>query len=122
MGVDCWWRVVEQLRNVNASCVSQRVLGAVQRQGAACFATCGPAAQNVSSPCFIGCLFATSGNMTKQQIVAPFEQAFNSDDPHDGGCPEVPPCPPPCNPPAQGPGEAAGGREPGSSPRVAYTH
>ena len=118
VGVDCWWRVVKQLRNVNASCVSQRVIAAVREHGGACFAACGPDVNNVTSPCFIDCLFGTlSGNMTKEQIVAPFEQAFSEEDPSLGGCPEIPPCPPPCNPPDERLSVVMG-REPGSSPRV----
>eukprot|EP00966_Prymnesium_polylepis_P210739 4879515-Prymnesium_polylepis.1 len=31
VGRDCWWRLVEQRRNVNASCVSDRVLAAVKQ-------------------------------------------------------------------------------------------
>lgn len=101
VGVDCWWRARAQLRNVNASCVGGRVIAAVKRHGAACFARCGADAHNSTSACYIHCLFDTlvGGSMSKQQIVYPFEQAFNSADPADSGCPEVPPCPPPCHPP-----------------------
>ena len=100
VGVDCWWRVVTQVRNVNASCVSDRVLDSVKAHGEPCFAQCGAAGQNTSSPCFIECLFSTlEQGMSKEDIVAPFEQAFASDWPSEGGCEEVPPCPPPCNPP-----------------------
>ena len=74
------------------------------------------------SDTFIDGLFETlvGGSMTKAQIVAPFEQAFNSDDPSLGGCAEVPPCPPPCHPPmVEGAGVERGRRrEPGSSLRV----
>lgn len=102
VGVQCWWRVVKQLRNVNASCVSARVIDTVRLHGEPCFSRCGAAAHNASSPCFIGCLFSTltSGEMSKRQIIEPFERAFDSADPAHGGCPEVPPCPPPCLPPA----------------------
>ena len=100
VGVDCWWRIVRQVRNVNASCVSNRVLGAAMLHGQSCFDGCGADAHNTSSPCFIDCLFSVAlANMTKEEIVAPFEQAFNSNNLSDGGCEEVPPCPPPCTPP-----------------------
>ena len=116
VGIDCWWRIEQQHRNVNASCVSERLVDTVRLHGQRCFSRCGAAAaHNSTSPCFIGCLFATlTTNMTKQQIVAPFETAFTSYDPREGGCPEVPPCPPPCNPPTES--GAAVVREPGDSP------
>lgn len=116
VGVDCWWRVKEQVRNVNASCVSDRLVDAVTSRGPGCFAGCGTQAANRSSPCFIGCLYDTlvgpAGawatpsaapavrSMTPDEIVAPFLRSFATDDPAQGGCPEVPPCPPPCVPPA----------------------
>ena len=79
--------------------MSARVIEAVKAHGRPCFTGCGAAAHNVSSACFIGCLFETLDGMSKAAIVAPFEQAFHSEDPAEGGCAEVPPCPPPCNPP-----------------------
>jgi len=103
VGSTCWWREVRQERNVNASCVNDRVVDAVQAAGAPCFAACGDDAANQTSSCWIGCLFSTLvGSMTKAQIIAPFERAFASDRPDEGGCEEVPPCPPPCEPPVPG--------------------
>ena len=100
VGVDCWWRIVAQERNVNASCVSERVLDEVLRHGASCFDDCGDAARNRSSACFVRCLFSTlTTQMDRAQILSPFEKAFESAEPAEGGCPEVPACRPPCKPP-----------------------
>jgi hypothetical protein len=90
--------VVEQTRNVNASCVSGNVVASVVKRNPSCFAACPRGPSQESSPCWIGCLFGTLVRMPKAQIVAPFEQSFASADPAQGGCPEVPPCPPPCKP------------------------
>lgn len=108
-GKDCWWRLVEQTRNINASCVSENVIAAVMQHAkekkSLCFETC-PSVDR-SSPCWINCLFQTLVGspekkipaMTKAQITAPFVRSFQSADPKNGGCPEVPPCPSPCKPP-----------------------
>ena len=90
VGKDCWWRIVRQVRNVNASCVSDRIVQAVTDHNPQCFAGCSAPPQR-SSPCFISCLFDTlvgsgavsegSGGMSKQEVLAPFLQAFASADP-----------------------------------------
>lgn len=101
VGVDCWWRIVEKVRNVNASCVNDRVVAAVQAERPTCWEQC-PQPSNISTECWIHCLFETIvGNKTSKvpqmnpdKIVGAFEHAFDE----KSGCPEVPPCPKPCKP------------------------
>ena len=114
---DCWWRTVEQTSNVNSSCVNGNLLKTVQKARPECWDACGPDAKNMSSECFIKCVFETIvGNKTskvppmkKETLVNAFESSFVSDDP-EYGCPQVPPCPAPCRPPVmvgEGGGEIA---------------
>ena len=76
VGRECWWRVVRLERNVNATCVNDRVVAAVEAAGEPCFAACGADVANRTSSCWIHCLFSTLvGSMSKAQILAPFERA-----------------------------------------------
>lgn len=101
VGRDCWWRIVEEKRNVNSSCVNDKMLDSISAKNPGCFDAC-PQPANRESDCWLRCLFATiSGNGTapgisREDAVAPFQEAFA--DPKDGGCPSVPPCPEPCLP------------------------
>lgn len=106
VGKDCAWRLVKQTRNINATCVNNNVVNVITSRNESCFDGCGPDKHNRQSTCWIECLFdIISGTgqsnppMTAEEIVSPFKKSFQSNDPADGGCPEVPPCPPPCNPP-----------------------
>jgi len=105
---NCWWRVIEQTRNVNASCVNDNMIDTVVSLRPDCFGKC-PHPQQQDSDCWIGCLFETlSGNTSAVPVIPPiapqvimraFEKSFESSDPATGGCPEVAPCPEPCLPP-----------------------
>eukprot|EP00040_Diaphanoeca_grandis_P010396 m.53178 g.53178 ORF g.53178 m.53178 type:complete len:422 (+) comp21720_c0_seq1:66-1331(+) len=100
---DCYWRVVNMTRNVNASCVNTNLINAAIAVRPACWSAC-PQPNNITSECWISCLFDTvAGNsdkgippMKKEVLVAAFENSFAP----SGGCPQVPPCPSPCVPPA----------------------
>ena len=100
------WLARQVSRNVNSTCVNNHVIEGVRKLRPECWSAC-PQPNNMTSTCWIQCLFETlAGNatkgiapMTKEQVVAPFLQSFASDDPAKGGCVEVPPCPAPCKPP-----------------------
>lgn len=90
----CWWRLAETHRTVNSTCVDDRVATSVQKRRPQCWEGC-PQPSNRTSACYLDCLFETIlGNatlgippLTKDQVVAPFAEAFKSD--AEGGCPEV---------------------------------
>jgi len=102
---DCYWRVLNMTRNVNATCVNNNLVQAAIAVRPTCWQGC-PQPTNQSSLCWIQCLFDTvTGNpqknvppMKREQLVSAFEASFSP----DGGCPEVPPCPTPCVPPHAG--------------------
>ena len=108
IGKDCWWREIEQTRMVNATCVNDNMVRAVQLRQPSCFKEC-PRPNDQKSDCWVQCLFETIvGNATKSPplpptpkavIVRAFEQSFESDSPAKGGCADVLPCPEPCHPP-----------------------
>eukprot|EP00300_Choanocystis_sp_HF-7_P001572 c11265_g1_i2.p1 GENE.c11265_g1_i2~~c11265_g1_i2.p1 ORF type:complete len:427 (+),score=61.30 c11265_g1_i2:541-1821(+) len=110
-GIDCYWRIVENVRNVNSTCVNRHLVEVAVANNLPCFHGCGADAANYSSPCFVECLFdSLSGNWIKgtaaldtQALVTSFERSFDFEDEEDGGCPTIPPCPPPCRPPGQEP-------------------
>lgn len=123
VGVDCYWKVVEMTRNVNASCVNGNVVDAIVKHNASCWDGCGPDSKNMSSTCWINCLFdVITGNgqsqpaMSETEILAPFEASFATDDPAQGGCPTIPACPAPCHPPTVAAGDevSAQGRDEGA--------
>lgn len=107
IGQDCWWREIEH-RTVNATCVNDNMVRAVQLRQPSCFKEC-PRPNDQTSDCWVQCLFETIvGNATKSPplpptpkavIVRAFEQSFESDSPAKGGCADVLPCPEPCTPP-----------------------
>lgn len=119
---DCWWYVAEEKRTVNQTCVDGNVIAAVQANRPNCWKDC-PDGQgkNVTSACFLTCLFETLlGNstsgikpMTRDAIIAPFVKSFESKDPSNGGCadvhvpkPKPTPTPPAPHPPAPPPANA----------------
>lgn len=95
---DCWWYVAEEKRTVNQTCVDGNVIASVQARRPDCWTAC-PSNQgtNISSACFLTCLFETLlGNsttglkpMSRQEIIAPFVKSFDSEDRAQGGCPSV---------------------------------
>ena len=58
VGEGCWWRLAEQKRNVNASCVNDRMVSAVINTRPGCWQGC-PQPHNATSACWITCLFET---------------------------------------------------------------
>jgi hypothetical protein len=119
LGKDCWWRVKETINTVNATCVNNRLVANVQTKRPACWQGC-PQPKNISSDCFIECLFETMiGNetstpvvqpMAPADIIAPFVKAFAKE--AEGGCPvvHVTPKPPTPAPPTPAPGPAPSAR------------
>lgn len=109
---DCWWELKETKRTINATCADTRVIEAVQAKRPECWKECPvKEAENRTSACFLTCLFdtilgnATTGlkGMTRDEIVKPFEKAFSSAVPAEGGCSSVkpePPAPPHPHPPS----------------------
>merc|ERR1711939_460661 len=89
----CFWRLVENTRVVNASCVNDNVIKSVQARDPGCWSAC-PQPTNSSSLCWINCLFDTlvgdptkkKPAMTREQIVQPFERSFATNDVSEGGC------------------------------------
>jgi hypothetical protein len=92
----CFWREVELKRNVNATCVRNTFLAALQKNDNSCHKAC-PQPSNMSSTCWTNCLLsAITGNkskgvkpLTHKGLLKPFMRAFDSDDAAKGGCPEV---------------------------------
>ena len=91
---DCWWRLVSPERGeraVNASCVDDRVQSSLRQKNEECFKACSQP-DNATAQCPVSCLFETmigdpaTGRkpLTKEEVVAPFEAAF--DEPAAGGC------------------------------------
>ena len=90
--------------------VNGNVVNAVVQRNTSCWDGCGPDSKNMSSTCWIDCLFnvLTGADqdqpaMTDTEILAPFEASFATDDPSKGGCPTIPACPAPCHPPTEMP-------------------
>ena len=111
----CTWRVAEVVKKVSRTCHNQGVFAAVQVHGRACFDTC-PQPRNSSSECWIRCYYNTmlgpnsgtgfgepnssylAGHMPIATLEDAWLAAFRSDDPEQGGCPNL--IPPPPAPPA----------------------
>ena len=100
---NCWWRIVKQTSNVNASCVNGNLIAVVKNSNQGCWDACTPSDRaNMRSTCFIQCFFETAaGNKTKgwlpmsrSTLINAFESSFDT-------CPQIKPCPPPCLPPVQ---------------------
>eukprot|EP01052_Picozoa_sp_SAG31_P012874 SAG31_NODE_762_length_12275_cov_14.077119_9_plen_710_part_00 len=91
---DCWWRLASPEngeRVVNASCVDDRVQSSLRQKNEACWNACAQP-DNATALCAVSCLFETMigdpttgrAALTKEEVVAPFEAAF--DEPSQGGC------------------------------------
>ena len=92
------------VKRANATCVRQNFLNAIAKRGAPCYEGC-PQPTNTSSVCYVECMLQTitaatttnQGNtavvevgMTREELLTPFEKAFETEDPVKGGCPNVP--------------------------------
>lgn len=98
----CAWRVVENVKTINASCANEKVHALVQDRGRQCFDQCDQP-RNTTSDCWILCFFQTvlgrdplhlakltgAVPMTRPEIEEAWIAAFESDDPTNGGCPRV---------------------------------
>ena len=84
----CWWRLVsppEGDRDVNASCVDDRVQSSLRKHNPSCWEKCADP-DNATALCPVSCLFETMiGDkehgrkpLTKAQVVAPFVAAFDA--------------------------------------------
>lgn len=93
---NCFWKVKQEGRTVNASCVDGNVIAVVEKVRPDCFKAC-PQPTNQTSSCYLRCFFNTMvGNasakleaMPAADILRPFTNSFSSSDPATGGCPSV---------------------------------
>ncbi len=96
------WRQVQKIKTVNASCANNNFVKAVQEAGTKCFEKCSPTDRaNVTSDCSTLCVFetilgrsrsfpnSTYPGMTADELVAPWQAAFESEDPTKNGCPAL---------------------------------
>jgi hypothetical protein len=101
LGKDCWWRVINQTAQVNASCVNGAMINKAVNERPECFKGC-PEPENELSECWVACLFETLvGNksavppvpeISPDVLIDVFEKSFQT-------CTQVPDCPDPCLPP-----------------------
>jgi len=89
----CTWRYAATVKVINGSCANDKVKDVVVAKGdKACYAACPSGGSTAALECFNKCFFATvfgDGNkpgMSREELVAPFQKAFDSDDPKEGGC------------------------------------
>ncbi|KAH8055757.1 phospholipid methyltransferase [Aureococcus anophagefferens] len=77
VGEGCFWRVVNQTAQVNATCVNDRMISKIVAQrGGACFDGCDDP-KDQSAPCWIQCFFETIvGNATAQPPLPPTDRAL----------------------------------------------
>ena len=87
-GSGCTWRVSSRNRVVKASCVYGHLDDNVVAHNKACFQGC-PQPNNVTSDCYLGCYSHGTDAMTKEELAAPWDKAFQSEDQSKGGCPIV---------------------------------
>ena len=99
-GQQCYWRVVENVKIANATCVNSRIVNLVESSDKDCFAKCDDKA--ALGDCYTTCFMeAILGNNSTQApiptatILGIFNDAFSSDDVSKGGCPSLPPWVPP---------------------------
>lgn len=101
----CAWKVLLKEKTVNATCANNNVHAAVEDQGKACFSQCSQPT-NTTSDCWILCFVETvlgrdplnmsrivGTPMTASQLTGPWLKAFESEDPAQGGCANLPPAP-----------------------------
>jgi len=94
---DCQWRVLRTAKTVNATCANSKLHAPVIAANETCFNGCGDDQYDITSDCWISCFYTTlfGGEIVAHQLADPWLKAFSSDDPADGGCPNVPPYVPP---------------------------
>ena len=95
----CTWRIVQQKKIVNASCVNDKVDRVVEKFGKECFQRCPGGVKNSTSTCYLDCYAVViNGNDTATPPVKPISTqtvikewlgGFESDDIKKGGCPPV---------------------------------
>ena len=121
----CSWRLVEEVKYANATCVDSKADEAIEAHGKTCFDKC-PRPLNKATDCYLNCYRNTlmgdaAQNLTAvdaQAVIAPWKNAFAEDDPSKGGCPPVKPHvgPLPTPPPTPAPPTPV----PGPSPSGGY--
>lgn len=102
----CAWKVLQNVKTVNASCANNNLHVAVEKKGHGCFSQCAQP-RNVTSDCWILCFIETTLGrdplnlsrvvgtpMTAEELSTPWLQAFESEDPAKGGCAALPPAAP----------------------------
>jgi hypothetical protein len=130
LGTDgCSWRLVEERKYANATCVDNKADKAVEVHGKPCFDKC-PQPLNKNTDCYLNCYRNTlmgdaAQNLTAVEpalIIAPWKNAFATDDPAKGGCPPVKPSvgPLPTPPPTPAPPTPPTPPTPPPTPKVEY--
>jgi hypothetical protein len=99
LGTDgCSWRLVEEVKYANATCVDDKADAAIEAHGKKCFDKC-PQPLQKATDCYLNCYRNTlmgdaAQNLTAVDpalVVKPWKHAFAEDDPSQGGCPHVKP-------------------------------
>lgn len=97
------WRVVDVVKRVRRDCHMNSFYGTVEKRAPKCFAACGPPPRNTSSLCWAGCfsdaalgpqarttIRDTTSGMSREDLMDAWHRPFASDEPAEGGCPNVP--------------------------------
>jgi hypothetical protein len=104
-GSGCSWRPLQMKKALNYSCLQSNVATAVRAHAPACFARCPDGAESnpsSASDCWLFCFFnALLGNTTlgmapiaREAMLRAWHRSFDSDIPHQGGCPRATIAPP----------------------------
>ena len=72
---------------MDAECANDAVVRAVVARDQPCFDAL-PNPENRSDINWAECFYGVALNMDRDELLAPFEAAFASDDPDEGGCPD----------------------------------
>ena len=96
LGTDgCTWRTISQPKTVNdTGCMAARMVAPLKSHNKACFDKLPPPAAPATpgfGDCFYGALFGDTGlePIAPALLVEAWEKAFSSDDPAEGGCPNI---------------------------------
>ena len=81
----CTWRHVETTSAINASCIYERIDGAIEKSDPDCFNEC-PQPLNKTSDCYNGCYSKATMSMTEEELVAPWIEAVGKG---PTACPQV---------------------------------
>ena len=104
-GQGCAWKVAEVVKRVSRNCSDAiqeaAVYAADTASGKDCFAKCGQPL-NKTSVCWVDCYYRTllgggagervvamTDGIAVAEVVAAWDTAFDSDDPAEGGCPNI---------------------------------